>query len=217
MPQPSHLLSRKAKKSWQGMEADPDNPGRWVCFYLQKHDRVIYWWREFWSLLCSTDECLGDVQVQELACQQAVAFRLPATQWEKDGSWTSPPCLGVKVLPSPKRLQGNLRLSSSADWRNDGAGHGAPEACHPFWNAPRGALWGSARAPQMPHPHGWEWQPIWPQDVGCGEGTHDPSLWRKSPITNTQRRTNNVTVPSELTTSKPEETAQSEEFALVSI
>ena len=28
---------------------------------------------------------------------------------------------------------------------------------------------GSARAPWMPCPHGWEWWPIWPQDFGCGK------------------------------------------------
>ena len=36
----SHLLSRKDKKYWQRMEANPKNPGKWVCFYLQEHDRV---------------------------------------------------------------------------------------------------------------------------------------------------------------------------------
>ena len=91
--QPSHHPSGKAKKSHQGIEANPNSPGRWACFYLQKHDRVPEWWREFWSLLCSTDKCLGNIQVLGLAHQQATAFRLPATQWEKDSLWTAPPCL----------------------------------------------------------------------------------------------------------------------------
>ena len=95
MPQPSHLHSGKAKKSWQGMEGNPNNHGRWVCFYLQEHDRVWEWWREFQSLLCSMDKCLGNIHIQGLACQQAADFRLPATQLEKDGSWTAPSCLVV--------------------------------------------------------------------------------------------------------------------------
>ena len=95
MPQPSCLPPGKAKKSQQGMEANPNNPGRWVHIYLQEHDRVLEWEREFWSLLCSMDECLGDIQVQGLVHQQATAFRLPAAQLEKDSWLTAPPYLGV--------------------------------------------------------------------------------------------------------------------------
>ena len=94
-PQPSHLPSGKAKKSQQGMEANPCNPGRWVHFYLEEHDRVQEWWKEFQSLLCCTDECLGNIQAQRLGTQQAAAFRLLAIQCDKDDSWTAPPCSGM--------------------------------------------------------------------------------------------------------------------------
>ena len=43
----------------------------------------------------SKDEHFGNVQVKELAHQQAAAFRLPATQLEKDGWKITLPCLGV--------------------------------------------------------------------------------------------------------------------------
>ena len=65
--QHSHLLSQKDKKSQQGMEVNPNNPGRWVHFYLQEHDSVPEWWREFQSVLHSLDKCLSDIQIQGLA------------------------------------------------------------------------------------------------------------------------------------------------------
>ena len=57
MPQPNCLPSGKVKKSQQGMKADPNSPGRWVCLYLQEHDRVPEGWREFWYLHHSKDKC----------------------------------------------------------------------------------------------------------------------------------------------------------------
>ena len=66
----------------RGIDADPNHPGRWIHLYLQEHDRVQEWWREFQLLICSMDESLGDVPVQMLAHQQAAAFRLPAVQLE---------------------------------------------------------------------------------------------------------------------------------------
>ena len=97
------------------MEANPHNPGRWVCFYLQEHDIVWEWWTEFQSLLCSMDGCLSDVQIQGLAHQQATAFRLLATQQEKDSLWTAFPCLGVQGLCPPQGFQGNSRLLTGVD------------------------------------------------------------------------------------------------------
>ena len=41
------------------------------------------------------DKYLGNVQLQKLACQQATAFRLPASQLKKDGLWITPSCLEV--------------------------------------------------------------------------------------------------------------------------
>ena len=37
--------SLRARESWQGIDADPNYPGRLVCFYLKEHDRVPEWWR----------------------------------------------------------------------------------------------------------------------------------------------------------------------------
>ena len=87
------------------MKANPISPGRWVSLYLQEHDRVPEWWREFQSLLCSKDECMSNIQVQGLAHQQATAFRLPATQLKKNGSWTAPTLpggAGMQGLPYPQ-------------------------------------------------------------------------------------------------------------------
>ena len=55
---------------------------------------VPEWWREFQLLIPSPDESFGEVLVQRMACQQAMAFRLTATQLEWHGSWTTLPCLG---------------------------------------------------------------------------------------------------------------------------
>ena len=84
----------------------PQNPGKeWKPilttqaggsdFTYRSMTRVSKWWREFSSLLCSMDKCLGYVHVQGLAHQQATAFRLPSAQLEKDGTWTAPTFLGV--------------------------------------------------------------------------------------------------------------------------
>ena len=54
---------------------------------------------------------MNDIQAQELARQQAAAFRLSATQLEKGGLWTAPPCLELlrcrDYLP-PKDFKGSL-------------------------------------------------------------------------------------------------------------
>ena len=93
IPQSNCYSSPKAKESWRGIDANPNHPSRWVCFYLQENDRVPEWWREFQLLICSLDESFGNILAQRIACQQATAFRLQATQLEWDGSWTAPPCL----------------------------------------------------------------------------------------------------------------------------
>ena len=169
-PQSSCLPSGKAKKSWRGIRADSNKSGRRVCSYLQEYDRVPEWWRELWSLLCSMDELLDDIQLQGLAHQQATAFRLPATQQEKDGLWTAPPCLGLlghKVYLPQKDFK-ECKIIEMCSMK---------KLWHQLWpsevhcllqNAPRNALQSSTRAPQMPHPPAWEWWPGWHQDVICG-------------------------------------------------
>ena len=71
--------SQKTRKSWWGVEADLSHTGECICSYMQKSERVSKWRREFWSLMCSKDECFGDIEVKGLACWQATTFRLPAT------------------------------------------------------------------------------------------------------------------------------------------
>ena len=68
LPQPCCLPSWKTKKSWQEVETDPSHAGKWVCFYMQKNERVPKWWWELQSLICSKDECFSDVLVKGLAC-----------------------------------------------------------------------------------------------------------------------------------------------------
>ena len=108
-PKPCHHPSWKTKKSWWGTEADPSFTTEWIQSLVEKNERVPGLWREFQSIICSKDELFNAVQVKELACWQATAFRLPATQMEKDGRWTAPSFLGVlqqkDYLPL-KELQG---------------------------------------------------------------------------------------------------------------
>ena len=61
----------------------------------RKMIRVPGWWREFQSLIPSLDKHFRKVLVQRMACQQDAAFRLLAAQLEHNGSWTTPPCLGL--------------------------------------------------------------------------------------------------------------------------
>ena len=109
VPQSNCHPSPQAKESWKGIDVDPNHPSRWICSYLKENCRVPEWWREFQSLILSPDECFRDILVQRMACQQVAAFRLPATQLEQDGSWTTPPCLGLleqrDFLP-PKDFKG---------------------------------------------------------------------------------------------------------------
>ena len=98
--QPSPLPFQKAKKSWErATEVDAIGATQLVWAYLEENYGVPKWWREFWSLL----QYPCDSIIQNLACQQAMAFQIPATQLEKDGWWIISPCLEVlgwrKYLP----------------------------------------------------------------------------------------------------------------------
>ena len=90
-PWPNCYPSPRPRESVKRIDADPNQPGWWVCLYLQRHDRVPEWWREFQSLIPSMDKSTGDIPIQMMALQQAAAFRLPAAQLERDGSWTTLP------------------------------------------------------------------------------------------------------------------------------
>ena len=109
VPQSDCHPSSKANESWKGVKADINHPNRWVFSYLKENDRVPEWWREFWSLIPSLNESFGDIPVQRMAHQQAIAFRLPAAQVEWEGSWTVPSCvgsLGWRDFPPPKDFKG---------------------------------------------------------------------------------------------------------------
>ena len=98
--QPDHLPSQKAKKSLErATRADAISAAQWVQAYLEENDMVPKWWREIWCLLLYP----SDSPIQKLACQQAMAFKLPTIQLRKDGWWIPPPCLEVlgcrKYLP----------------------------------------------------------------------------------------------------------------------
>ena len=81
-PWSNHHSSLRARESVKGIDADPNQPSQWAHLCLQEHDRVLEWWREFWSLVPSTDKNVGDIPVQMMGCKQATSFRLPAAQLE---------------------------------------------------------------------------------------------------------------------------------------
>ena len=39
IPQSNCCPSLKAKESWKGIDADPNNSSRWVCLYIQENDK----------------------------------------------------------------------------------------------------------------------------------------------------------------------------------
>ena len=198
MPQPSCHSSQKVKKHWREIWGWPEPCWQVGLLILtQKNEQVPHWWREFWSLLNPKDECFSDIK--GMACQQAAAFRVPATQQKKDGSWIAPPCmvvLGWKDFLPPKGLPRSLGLSTGVAWRNGGAGHGPSEVCHPIQNATR-MLCGAVQELCRYIPPTWEGRSTRSWDAGCGEeGPHDSCTCRKGLVTETQgRRTNWCTHP----------------------
>ena len=92
---PHSCPSLKRDKSQEGTEISANNSGWWVHTYLEKNNRLLEWWEEFHSLVYSMDGCCNDAQAKNMACQQPVAFHLPATQKEVYGAWTTPLCLSV--------------------------------------------------------------------------------------------------------------------------
>ena len=189
-PPPTHQSNcytyPKAMESWREIDADPNNPSRWVCFYLQENDRVPKWCREFQPLICSPHKSFTDVPVQIMGCQHAVPFRQPATQLEWGGSWTTLPCLGLldwRDFPSPKRFQGSWGLSRGVGWSDNDIGQGSPKMCCLFWDASGGVLQSSAGTLWVPHIHVSEWQPGWHWNVRCGwKGPSDPTSVGWAPL-----------------------------------
>ena len=85
----------KGKKSWEGMETDPNNSSQWIQAYLERDNRLPEWWEEFHPLVCSMDGHCDDAQVKSMAHWQAAAFSQPATQKEVHSPWITSPCLAV--------------------------------------------------------------------------------------------------------------------------
>ena len=112
VPEPDLCPSPRARESWRGVAAGLSHPGRWVCSWLKENDRVPKWWRGFQSPILSPDKHFGGIPVWRVACWWATAFGLPATWLENDGSWTTPPCLGMLVQRDflPLRDFGELRI-----------------------------------------------------------------------------------------------------------
>ena len=154
---PCHHPSLKKRKSWDGIDIDPNHTGQWVSTYLKKDNQLPQWWEEIWSLLHIADECCRDNQAQHMACQEAAAFCLPATQkavYNTRLAPTSPVELGRKEYLGPKDPQQTRDYQKV--WKEEtGTGHLTPVVCHmgqsPSWHA----LQSSLRTPQMPGPGHW--------------------------------------------------------------
>ena len=50
--EPHSHPSQKAKKLWEGIDVDPNNPGKWIQAYLERDNRLPEWWKQF--ILLST-------------------------------------------------------------------------------------------------------------------------------------------------------------------
>ena len=178
---------------------------------------VPEWWREFQSLIPSPDECFRDIPVQRMVCQQAMAFRLSATQLEWDGSWTA--CLGLlewrDFLPP---LDFNVAWDYWVLQAEETVALAKALQRHcPFLDATMGVLWCSAETPWVSHLHDSEWQYAWPWNVGCRwEGPHGPHSEGTTPLPMPRVEPPvSVTTPSEPSISEPEEATLPEELTLV--
>ena len=115
--QSNHCPSQRARESWRGIDADPNHPKKWVCFYLQEHDRVPEWWVERVLVTCllHRQKCRPCPSPRfdppASHCLQAASCTT-RMRWLMDHP-TLPRVAGVKKLPSASRLQGNTRLLSS--------------------------------------------------------------------------------------------------------
>ena len=70
---------------------DPvEHPAHWIQAYVAKTRRPPSWWPEFCSLYKESTRGLADIYVQELAKNQAMAFRLPKVQDNRSGWWEAP-------------------------------------------------------------------------------------------------------------------------------
>ena len=152
----------------------------WIQSYVEKHERVPDWWRDFRSIQHSKEEHCSDAQVKELAHQQATAFRLPAalngkTRW-LDHSAPAWVCWG-KTTTFPQR---HSKEPETTKWCIEKKWWHWPwplKMHRPFQNAPGCSL---------------EGQSTGPQNVGCGkEGPYSSSWPYGGLITRTQSgRTN---------------------------
>ena len=118
-PQPNCHPSKRAKKAQrETLGLNPNQAGEWVHSYMQKNERVPKWWREFWSLLCSKDECFGNVQVKGMTHWQVAAFWVPPAHMAGGPLCLAWVCLGKKTT-SPKM--------SSRDWMSPTSNYTAPK------------------------------------------------------------------------------------------
>ena len=101
MPRPSCLPSGKAKKSKQGMKANPNNPGRWVHSYLQSTRMVerivISPLLHGWMLRWHPDPRVG----LTASCHLQAASHTMKKRWLMDCP-TLPRGAGAQGLPSSK-------------------------------------------------------------------------------------------------------------------
>ena len=111
-PQPSCLPSGRTKKSKKWMEDVLITQAGGSAFTYRSMTEFQNGGENSNLSFCSADECLGNNQVQGLTHQQADAFKLLATQLEKDGLLTAPPYLGVwgARITFPQRISRELKI-----------------------------------------------------------------------------------------------------------
>ena len=92
---PCSYPSQKGKMLGKGTDVNHNKSSQWVQAYMDRDDRTPDLWKEFCPLDSSVDGSCDDAKVKTLACLQAVAFHVPATQKKVHGYRTTPPCLTV--------------------------------------------------------------------------------------------------------------------------
>ena len=190
IPQSNCCPSLMAKESWRGIDADQNNPGRWVWFYLQENDRVLEWWREIpithalpgWKLWWHSSPKNGlpaSYSLQTAGCTIGMRWLMNCPALSRVTT--------LKGLPFPSRLQKSLGLLGDVGWRGSGISQGSPKMCCPFQDASRGTLQSGTGTLWGPHLCDSEQWSAWPWNTRCGsEGPCGICLWREKTVTNAQ-------------------------------
>ena len=211
---PHSYPSCKGKKSWDGIDVNPNNPCWWVQAYLERDSRLLEWWEEFHPLSVLQMDIVTMPKVKSMVHWQAVAFCLPSAQREVHNTWIIPPCLaalGRKEYLAP--VDPRITQDYQEVWREKTSSTGccAPKVCQSCQTLSRCILWDGARAPWWSNLFNMEeiWEEVRKDPITTIPSKRVPSLMLRA------EEPTSATAPNPPTTSELEGAASPEDQALV--